>query len=127
MNNRKFIFLMRDFIQSVKASGTNFDGNQALVGMYGEIECRIEDGTRVGLPGHLILLISLSKARLDPVKALELNGNFHLMLDSYIASINNAGYFLVRSFLIPEHTNQLHDYLNETVELVRNLMKEKLI
>ncbi|KAA1195540.1 hypothetical protein F0L16_02110 [Photorhabdus heterorhabditis] len=118
---------MRDFIQSVKASGINFDGNQALVGMYGEIECRIEDGTHAGLPGHLILLVSLSKASLEPVKALELNGNFHLMLDSYIALINNTGYFLVRSFLIPEHTNQLHDYLNETVELVRNLMKEKLI
>ncbi|HHL2502317.1 TPA: hypothetical protein ACQ301_004450 [Yersinia enterocolitica] len=127
MNNRKFVFLMRDFIQSVKIPCANVDNHQALVGMYGEIECRIEDGSRVGLSDHLILLINLSKAHLDPVKALKLNGNFNIILDAYIMIMNESDYFLVRSCSVPSHVTQLHDYISETVRISRDLIRETLV
>lgn len=124
MSERKFIFLMRDFIQSMKIPSTNFEDNRALVGKYGEIECRIEDGSRVGLSGKLIVLIKLNHIELTPEKALDLNGNFNVLADCYIASIGELGYFLIRTYLIPGHINQLHNYLNETVQIARNLIKE---
>ncbi|EKN4037945.1 hypothetical protein NUF46_004276 [Yersinia enterocolitica] len=118
---------MRDFINSVKIPCANFDNHQALVGMYDEIECRIEDGSRVGLSDHLILLINLRQARLDPVKALKLNGDFNLILDGYIMIINESDYFLVRSCSVPSHINQLHDYISETVRVSRDLIRETFV
>nr|WP_282553529.1 hypothetical protein [Providencia sneebia] len=92
--------------------------------MYGNIECRIEDGSRIGLSGRLIILVNLNVVELTPEIALELNGNFNLLADSYIASIINNGYFLIRSYNIPSHVNQLHNYINEMVQITKNIIKE---
>lgn len=124
MSERKFIFLMRDFIQSMKVPCENFEDNRALVGMYGNIECRIEDGSRIGLSGKLIILVNLNMIELIPEKALRLNGDFNLLADSYIASITDNGYFLIRSYGVPSHVNQLHNYINEMIQITKNIIKE---
>ncbi|AWS50758.1 hypothetical protein [Providencia rettgeri] len=124
MSERKFIFLIRDFIQSMKVPCENFEDNKALVGMYGDIECRIEDGSRVGLSGKLILLIKLDVVSLTPEKALHLNSDFTLLSDCYIALVGDSGYFLIRTYSTPSNVNQLHNYINETVQIARNIMEE---
>lgn len=124
MSNGNFILLMKDFMQLMNIHNSDFGPSQALVGSYGEFNCRIEDGSRIGLFDKMIILVELKKYKLDAQSVLKLNSNITLLSGSYVTEINNRGFFLTKIYNLPSHVNQLNNKVNELITIAKKINDE---
>ncbi|WP_114783438.1 hypothetical protein [Vibrio tetraodonis] len=112
MKNRKFSLLINEFVHLNQGSELKIDGNNVLVCHYGERQIVIEDGSRVGLEGQLILLSELENKNLTPAMAVQLNADFRFTGNGYIGRISGKNYY-ISNLLLPEHPQKLQQLLSQ--------------
>ena len=112
MKNRKFSLLLNEFIQLNQGDDLRLDESNVLVCHYGERQVIVEDGTRVGLEGQLILLSELNSHDLTAELAVQFNADFSLTAGGYIGRIADKDYFILNQ-TVPEHPQELQQLLSQ--------------
>ena len=112
MKNRKFSLLLNEFIQLNQGDDLRLDESNVLVCHYGERQVIVEDGTRVGLEGQLILLSELNSHDLTAELAVQFNADFSLTAGGYIGRIADKDYYIL-NHTVPEHPQELQQLLSQ--------------
>lgn len=123
MKNRKFSLLINEFSQMSKLGNIKLGAEQCLVCHYKGRDIRIEDGQRIGLTNHIVIVAPLNVTVSREIQG-EINGNFALSKDSYLAEIKSLGCCLIRHCVLPEYPRTLLGEVNQSLSIVNKILKE---
>ena len=112
MKNRKLSLLLNEFVQLNQGGHLQLDGSNVLLCHYGERQIIVEDGSRVGLEGQLILLAELEHQQLSADLAVKFNADFRLTTNGYIGRISDKNYY-IRNLALPGHPQELQQLLSQ--------------
>ena len=115
---------MREFTHLVQGLFLSLDEHQALLCRCGDVNCRIEDATRVGLSNTILLMVALDIGCFDAEAALRINADFALTSGGYIAKFKTDDYFFVRAMPLPDHPQGLLKALSDTVVITTSFRQE---
>ncbi|AYV25084.1 hypothetical protein L1D61_25440 [Vibrio mediterranei] len=113
MEDRKFFLLIDEFANLNQGSSIKLESGDALVCQYKERQIIVENGTRLGLDGQIVLMAKLNQQSLSANLSLELNADFRLTTDGYIARISDHNFYFMRHITLPEHPQELFRLLNK--------------